>query len=394
MKLIKTIFLHVKKLNWIEKICFSFFIFIFFIGFFAPVISNSKPIYLKLNGKSEFPVFSDNNLVPTPNDYKSWNSLNPELILFPPVPYTYFEFNIPESKLKPLSHNHLLGTNLMGRDIFSGIIYGARNSILIGIVSAFISLIIGVTLGYYSGYMGNSELKMPWIEIIILILLSPFVLFYSITICFKLSIFEHWFISILMFIALSFLIFFLLHKFFFIMFKNYQSITIPVDDILSRMMEIFIGIPKIIIIITMSVVFEKSFWNLVFIIGLSSWVTLARLIRVEVMKFKQMDFILNAKSLGFSNIRVFFKHILPNILPIILVTFIFNISNAILIESSLTFLNLGLPSDEISWGVLIQDGRDHLKEWWIITFPLITIILTLFSLNVIGESFKLKRNEI
>ncbi|MTI71116.1 MAG: ABC transporter permease [Firmicutes bacterium] len=218
--------------------------------------------------------------------------------------------------------NFLFGTDSLGRDIFSNILYGGKISISIGILSMFTSSIIGILYGSISGYFGGT-----------------------------------------------------------------------LDKIMMRLIDIFLIIPPIVSIAFLQSLFEKrGIIQIVLVISIISWMKIAKVVRSEVLKIKQYDFILASKLLGANFFHILFKHLIPNVLPTIIYMCCLTVAKGILTESTLSFLGLGLPQNIPSWGnMLINAQRDILlNKWWTSIFPGLFIIITVFSITNIGEYLRKK----
>ncbi|MDR0655898.1 MAG: ABC transporter permease [Treponema sp.] len=210
---------------------------------------------------------------------------------------------------------HLLGTDNLGRDIFSRIIYGSQISILVGICSMLLSGVIGITLGLLSGYYGGI-----------------------------------------------------------------------VDSVIMRLADSFHSIPRILLAMVILTVSGPGVLTLIFVIGVTSWVTYARLIRSETLSIKQKEFVKAARTIGTSNICIIFKHILPNVMPSCIVVSTLSVANSIIVEATLSFLGLGIPPSIVSWGGMLSDGRTYLAtNWWIATFPGLAITITVLGIMFLGN---------
>lgn len=220
--------------------------------------------------------------------------------------------------LKGPSLKHLLGTDRLGRDLLSRITFGARISMLVGIVSSLISLAIGAVYGAISGLIGGKT-----------------------------------------------------------------------DNLMMRVVDIIYSLPDLLLIILISVVIGRSLWGIFLALSMVSWVIIARLVRGEVLKLKEQIFIEVARELGASNFRIIFNHLLPNTLGPLIVTLTFRIPAAILAESTLSFVGLGITPPFSSWGTLANDGWSAIKFYpHLIIFPSITIFLTILSFNFLGDFFR------
>lgn len=163
-----------------------------------------------------------------------------------------------------------------------------------------------------------------------------------------------------------------------------------IDMILMRFVDTLLAFPRLFLLITLAAVLERklSFFGIVLILGIFSWMEVSRLVRGQVLSLKERDFVLSAKAMGASNLRIIFRHILPHLKGILLVDSTLRIAGLILAEASLSFLGLGVQPPDPSWGNIISDGKDVLFEaWWISFFPGLFLSLTIFSLYLIGESY-------
>jgi len=232
-------------------------------------------------------------------------------------PYTPSEQNLSERLLKP-SMEHLCGTDDLGRDIFTRMIYGSRISLVVGFISVFIILIIGTFLGIVSGFYGGK-----------------------------------------------------------------------IDYIIMRFTDIVLCFPTFFLILLIIAFLEPNIYNVMIVIGFTSWPGLARLVRAEVLSLKEREFILVAKMMALSNIKIFIIHILPNIISPLMVYSSLAIGGAILTESSLSFLGLGVQPPMSSWGQILTSGKDYIYiAWWLSIFPGIAILLTVLSFNLVGEAIR------
>lgn len=226
-----------------------------------------------------------------------------------------------ELLVPPGSPGHLLGTNNMGRDIFSMIVFGSRTSLAIGIVSALISGVIGTLLGAYAGFFGGK-----------------------------------------------------------------------LDKIVSETTNIFLMIPTFFLILIIVALFGSSMVNVMLVIGLTSWPSNARMMRVQAMSLKERTFVKSAIAMGESRTRVLFKYVIPNGLFPIVANTTMDVAKAILTEASLSFLGLGDPN-VISWGQMIFEGKQYLSNgWWISTFAGMSIVFIVLIFYMIGDGLNFALN--
>jgi oligopeptide transport system permease protein len=232
-----------------------------------------------------------------------------------PYPYAYQNLDLGAS---PPSSAHLLGTDVLGRDLLSRILYGARISLLVGFIATTVALIIGVSWGIIAGYAGGK-----------------------------------------------------------------------IDSAMMRIVDILYGLPFIIFIILLMVIFGRNLWLLFLAIGAVEWLTMARIVRAQVLSLKNQEFVLAAQAMGVSNFAMFKRHLLPNILGPVAVYATLTIPQVMLLESFLSFLGLGIQPPMSSWGTLIKDGVESMEEYsWLLIYPGLTFTITLFALNFFGDGLR------
>ncbi|MDO4629391.1 MAG: ABC transporter permease [Planctomycetia bacterium] len=162
-----------------------------------------------------------------------------------------------------------------------------------------------------------------------------------------------------------------------------------IDLVISRLIEVVICVPTLVLILAAVAIIEKpNIWYVMMIIGVTSWPGIARLTRGEFIKLKQSEYVSAARSLGASQFRIIFRHILPNALAPVLVPITFGIAAAILLESSLSFLGISASSASVSWGAVLSDGHRNLSMWWLTFFPGLLIFMTVLAYNLIGEALQ------
>jgi peptide/nickel transport system permease protein len=158
------------------------------------------------------------------------------------------------------------------------------------------------------------------------------------------------------------------------------------ETLLMRLVDISLSLPGILIAVLLSVVFEPSFTNVIIVVVFLLWPSYARLVRGETLAIKQHEFVALARIAGCSNVTIMFRHIVPNLLPSILVLATLHVGYVIVLEAALSFLGVGLPPPTPSWGVMVADGRGLIEQaWWISILPGIAILVTVLSLNILGD---------
>lgn len=220
--------------------------------------------------------------------------------------------------LEPPSAKHWLGTDHLGRDVMSRMIWGSRISLLVGFVAIGIATLIGAVLGSVAGYYGG------WI-----------------------------------------------------------------DSLIMRFVDIMLCFPTFFLILAVIAVLEPSIWNIMIVIGVTGWMGVARLVRAEFLSLIDREFVLAAKAEGASDFRIIFLHVLPNALAPILVAATLGVAAAILTESALSFLGIGVQPPTPSWGNMLTAGKDNIEiAWWLSLYPGLAILLTVLGYNLLGEGIR------
>ena len=255
-------------------------------------------------------------------------------LLFPTDPHA-----TSQDQFSPPSLAHLFGTDNNGRDLLARVMEGARISLLVGLSGASISLVVGTTYGLISGYVGGTT-----------------------------------------------------------------------DSLMMRFIEILYSIPRLIIIILATAAFDHSFKDwlnsnghttlvgyskiiiLVLALGLIEWLTMARIVRGQVLSLKNLQFVVAARSLGQSHTQILIRHLLPNLTGIVIIYLTLTIPAVILDESFLSFLGLGIQAPQASWGSLLADGAQAINpirsHWWLLLFPAAVMSITLLALNFLGDALR------
>lgn len=161
-----------------------------------------------------------------------------------------------------------------------------------------------------------------------------------------------------------------------------------VDILISRFVELFLNFPAFFLIITVVSFFDANIWLVMIVIGITGWMSIARLVRGEVLRVRNLEYVTAANSLGFGAVRVIFRHVLPNSLAPVLVSIAFGIAGAILTESALSFLGFGVPATVVTWGSMLNLARTNSTAWWLAVFPGLMIFLSVVSYNLIGDGLR------
>ncbi|URQ68750.1 ABC transporter permease [SAR86 cluster bacterium] len=233
------------------------------------------------------------------------------------APYDYAYQDLALGASAP-SSDHLLGTDTLGRDLLTRMMYGSRISLMVGFLATSVALVIGVVWGTVAGFSGGKT-----------------------------------------------------------------------DAVMMRIVDTLYGIPFIILIILLMVIFGRNLILLFLAIGAVEWLTMARIVRSQVLNLSKQEFILSAEAMGVSKLSIIFRHLIPNAMGPVIVYATLTVPQIMLLESFLSFLGLGVQPPLSSWGLLIRDGAVSMEEyWWLLIFPSLAFSLTLFSLNFIGDGLR------
>ena len=412
------------KKDKIALICLYLLLLLIGIAVLAPVIANERPLYAEYKGYTLYPAFSSESRTDSifkengsldeilQYDITDWRTLDFKKVVWPLIPYSpegmdryNRDYVSPSGKQRfknkdgeiteaPKKFRHLLGTDGIGRDLASGLIHGTRISLMVGLVSMGIASLIGIILGALAGFFGDNKLKMPRIKYHFTLIGLFFGFFYgfgqrkyAISDGFSEGVVSGM-VELLIstgIIIISVTVFRLISRLIKIN-KLQEETYVPIDTFVSRGIELLNSIPRLLLIITITAVVERSIWIVMIIIGITGWTGIARFTRAELLRIRSLEFVQAAQSLGFSSARTIFKHALPNALAPVFVSIAFGIASAILIESGLSFLGIGVPDDIVTWGSLLNLGRQNLEAWWLIIYPGMAIFLTITIYNMIAEA--------
>lgn len=233
------------------------------------------------------------------------------------APYDYAAQDLKNRFVAPC-FAHPFGTDNLGRDILSRIIYGSRISLTVGLASVSLAAMIGIFLGSIAGFYGGKS-----------------------------------------------------------------------DNIIMRAMDVLLAIPSLLLAISIAATLGNGIPNLILAIGFGAAPTYARIVRASILSLKEQEFIEAARSVGASDFRIIFHHILPNCLAPIIVQMTLGVASAILSTASLSFIGLGIAPPTPEWGSMLSAGRQYIRDaWHIVTFPGAAIMITIFGLNLFGDGLR------
>ncbi len=365
-------------------------------GLCSHFIANDMPLLAKYEGSVSSPAtvefLSDIGIV----DSRIYDETKFKWKIMPPIPYSSDQLNsrvnvsvgpLDNQEVSSLRYRHWLGTDQLGRDVLAGLIHGTNIAVKVGLLSVFFSLLLGLYLGLLSGYFGDNGWKINIFALLIGTLIKALGLYY---ILYPIIVNP----GLFYYLNLTFIVTILqlaLYKF--IPGSTKPSISLPIDLITTKIIEVLNSIPTLFIILAFLAIFTKpSIWNVIIIISIIGWPKFARLVRAEILQIKNLEYIESAKSIGLSDFQIIFKHALPNAITSVISITAFAISGAILLESTLSFLGLGIPLDQVSWGSMLADARVNFSSWWLALFPGLAIFFVLVSFYIIGNQLNEKMN--
>ncbi|WP_188206830.1 ABC transporter permease [Alkalibacillus aidingensis] len=159
-----------------------------------------------------------------------------------------------------------------------------------------------------------------------------------------------------------------------------------IDQVIMRLVDSFLAIPNILFMLIILAVIGTSLPAIILVLGVTTWVIYARMVRSETLSIKERDYVKSARAIGANDMRIISKYILPNVISSFIVIATLNVATTIILESSLSFLGLGIQSPDVSWGLMLSDGRDYLAtSWWVATFPGLAITITVLGIIFLGD---------
>jgi len=366
------------------------------IGLCSRFIANDMPLLANYEGSVSSPAtvefLSDIGIV----ESRIYDETKFRWKIMPPIPYSSDQLNsrvnvsvgpLDNQEVSSLRYRHWLGTDQLGRDVLAGLVHGTNIAVKVGLLSVFFSLLLGLYLGLLSGYFGDNGWKINIFALLIGTLIKALGLYY---ILYPLVVDPGLFYYLILALIVTVL---QLALYKFIPGSTKPSISLPIDLITTKIIEVLNSIPTLFIILAFLAIFTKpSIWNVIIIISIIGWPKFARLVRAEILQIKNIEYIESAKSIGLSDFQIILKHALPNAITSVISITAFAISGAILLESTLSFLGLGIPLDQVSWGSMLADARVNFSSWWLALFPGLAIFFVLISFYIIGNQLNEKMN--
>ncbi len=311
---------------------FSLVLFVLLFGFslFAEVLSNDKPLYVRYEGQSYFPLVQAypettfGGSFATETDYRDPFILEQlkrdgNVVLFPPNPHRFNSINLDLDRPvpSPPTRENYLGTDDRGRDVLARLIYGFRLSILFGASLTLVGTLLGIIAGAVQGYFGGKT-----------------------------------------------------------------------DLLMQRFIELWGSMPELYLLIIFASIFKPSMLLLLVLLSLFGWMGLSDYVRAEFLKGRNMEYVKAAKALGVGNFTIMYRHLLPNSMTPVITFLPFRMSGAILALTSLDFLGLGVPPSTPSLGELLAQGKANIEAWWLSLSTFVVLVGTLVLLIFIGEALR------
>lgn len=303
--------------------------------------------------------------------------------LRPPLSSPHQETLTPEAI--PHLGIYLFGTDDLGRDVFARMMQGAWVSLTVGFVAVGISVLIGIILGGISGYYGQNAATADQVIAAVLGIAGAILLVAKMIT-----------LGALLLVAGG--LFFLLSKWLKRKVRaraetgwtRILSIqTVSIDVLIMRFVDIMLCFPSFFLILTVVALLPPSIYNIMIVIGLTSWMGTTRFVRAEFLSLRDQDFVTAARALGIGNWRIIFRHMVPNAIAPVLVSATIGIASAILTESALSFLGLGVPPPHATWGNILSDGKNYIFDApWLTFVPGIAILIVVLSFNLFGEGLR------
>jgi len=291
--------------------------------------------------------------------------------LRPPLSKPRVEILTPEQI--PRLGMYLFGTDDLGRDVFSRMLQGAWVSLTVGFVAVGISVLIGIFMGGLAGYYGNAFVRSGHIVSLSLAIVAGICLYLNLQLFFLCSI------------TASAVAFYLYVK----KTPGFYLPVMSIDTLIMRIVDIMLCFPSFFLILTVVALLPASMYNIMIVIGLTSWMGAARFVRAEFLALREQDFVMAAKALGLRDLRIIFRHMMPNAIGPVLVSATIGIASAILTEAGLSFLGFGVPPPHATWGNILSDGKRFIFDApWLTFIPGIAILIVVLAFNLFGEGLR------
>ncbi|MFT7120550.1 MAG: peptide/nickel transport system permease protein [Neolewinella sp.] len=386
-----------KKLTT-KRLARAWFIGMLVVALLADFVTNDRPLMASMEDEWRFPVLHEYGLsLGIVDEYRpvirNWNRAKPDWAIWPVVPYSAGSPDLKNSNYhSPFGEQetgprarHYLGTDKLGRDILAGLIRGTRVAIIVGFGAVLLSLLIGIPLGGIAGFFGNDGLTGPRYRCWGWAIGGTLGLVYGFVSLIPFFGIENMLWSIILLIACAGLFGFISSLLLRLIPAMRKQVAFPADSLVLQGVELFVNIPGLVLLIALLAIINRpSIWVVVVIIGVLRWPTVARYLRAELLRIRRLPYIDAARVSGIPKWRILFRHALPNAIGPLMIVAIFGLGGAILLEAFLSFLGIGIPVDQITWGSLLRQSRQHPGAWWLALFPGLLLTGTVLAANSLG----------
>lgn len=357
---------------------------LFLVAVLANVLAGDRPFVARIDGQLHFPALQQRG------PGSQWTRNAPEWAVWPVIPYAAGETDLSVPGFSPpltrgsLERRHWLGTDRLGRDTAAGLVAGTRIAMWVGLGSLCIALLVGVPLGALAGFYGNDGIRLSRADILALALGGSGGLMYALGCLTALDPgpLTMLLLLILCTVAGTSLLWVLLRGVSRRIRWLRRRVAVPVDRTVLLLMELSVSIPGLVVLIAvLSFVYQSSIALLILIIGLLGWTQVARFLRAEMIRIRDMRYIAAARISGVRELRLLLRHALPNAVRPVLVVAAFMVGSSILAETMLSFLGVGVSADQVTWGSMLQQSRMWPSAWWLAVFPGLSLTLTVLACN-------------
>jgi peptide/nickel transport system permease protein len=280
---------------------------------------------------------------------------------------------------------YVFGTDDLGRDVFARMLQGAWVSLTVGFVAVGIAVVIGIFMGGIAGYYGQRHIRVDQLIITAFFFVGALSLIAGLIL-----VSGAFFICAAAGILVSFYVKNSMKETSAALWKRlWHENTLSIDTVIMRFVDIMLCFPSFFLILTVVALLPASIYNIMIVIGLTSWMGTTRFVRAEFLSLREQDFVASARALGLSNFRIIFRHMMPNAVAPVLVSATIGIATAILTEAGLSFLGFGVPPPHATWGNILSDGKRFIFDApWLTFVPGIAILIVVLSFNLFGEGLR------
>lgn len=390
-----------RSARWALRVLYAWVV----LALLGDFIANERPLFCRVEGRVYFPILRG-YLVdagwagwPAGLNARDWTQNRYDVVWMPLIPYSArtqdaanrgFVSPFAAQQVSGLRYRHWIGTDELGRDALAGLISGTRVAMLVGVIAMSVATLLGLFFGGLAGYFGDDRFQLSRVRVLCYglgVVLGYFYGFMARSGSFG----EQGFWGIF---GVGLLIFSGVVLAFYLLAGALERIpwlgrkgAASMDLFIMRWIDIYLSIPRLLLLLAIVAMIQRpSVFYVMAIIGLLEWPVIARFFRAELLRVRQLEYIESARSMGYGEWRILLRHALPNAIGPVLVTISFGIAGAILAEAALSFLNLGVSEEEITWGKMLYFARKDISAWWLAVFPGAAIFITVTVFNILGDA--------